>query len=96
MRRGESVSMAGVSELAHALQSLEEELRGAQTIDRALAYALHRLAFESQILHTDAWPGTFDDWTVETLRAVQEYVDRILSVQDIRYYPTSPRPEDTI
>ena len=36
---------------------LESEHRGADMIDRRLAYALHRLAFESQVLHTDAWPG---------------------------------------
>ena len=64
-------------------------------LDRRLAFALHRLAFESQILHTDAWPGAFDAWTVDTLRAVQEAVERILSGQDIRYYPRlDPPPED--
>lgn len=96
LRRGESVSMASVSALAQALQALEEGLRDANRIDRRLAYALHRLAFESQVLHTDAWPGLYDEWTVETLRAVQEYVDRILSGQDIRYYPEASRPEDSI
>lgn len=96
LRRGESVSMASVSALAQALQSLEENLESARTIDRTLAYALHRLAFESQVLHTDAWPGAYDEWTVETLRAVQEYVDRILSGQDIRYYPDAARPEDSL
>jgi hypothetical protein len=88
--------MASVSALAQALQALEEGLRDANRIDRRLAYALHRLAFESQVLHTDAWPGLYDEWTVETLRAVQEYVDRILSGQDIRYYPEASRPEDSI
>lgn len=96
LRRGESVTMTSVSALAQALQALEEGLRDANTIDRRLAYALHRLAFESQVLHTDAWPGLYDEWTVETLRAVQEYVDRILSGQDIRYYPEASRPEDSI
>ncbi len=95
LRRGESVSLAGVNDLAQALQGLEDGLRNGRAIDRRLAYALHRLAFEGQVLHTDAWPGAFDDWTVETLRAVQEYVDRILSGQDIRYYPAEPASEDT-
>ncbi len=93
LRRGEGVRMDAVSELAQALQTLEDQHRGAGAIDRRLAYALHRLAFEGQILHTDAWPGAFDEWTVETLRAVQEYVDRILSGQDIRYYLTDSPPE---
>ncbi len=93
LRRGEAPPMANAAELAQALQTLEESLAGAESIDRRLAYALHRLSFESQILHTDAWPGTFDEWTVEAMRAIQEYVDRILSGQDIRYYPSSAPPE---
>jgi hypothetical protein len=93
LRRGEPVSVGAVSEVAQALRQLEEGYRETRAIDRRVAYALHRLAFEAQVLHTDAWPGAFDDWTVETLRAVQELVDRILSGQDIRYYPAPPRPE---
>jgi hypothetical protein len=93
LRRGESVSVAEVAELARALHVLETELQGSSTLDRRLVYALHRLAFESQVLHTDAFPGAFDDWTVDTLRAVQEAVDRVLSGQDIRYAAPNPRPE---
>jgi hypothetical protein len=93
LRRGESVSVAEVAELARALHALENELRDASVLDRRLVYALHRLAFESQVLHTDAFPGAFDDWTVDTLRAVQEAVDRVLSGQDIRYTVPNPRPE---
>jgi len=85
LRRGETISMDDVSELALALRSLEEELKPACVLDRGLVFALHRLAFEGQILHTDAWPGVFDNWTIDTLRAVQESVERILSGQDIRY-----------
>lgn len=96
LRRGEAVSMTGVSELGHALQQLEDEYRNTRTLDRRVAYALHRLAFEAQVLHTDAWPGSFDEWTVETLRAVQESVDRIISGQDIRYYPTPSGPENPL
>ena len=88
LRRGESVSEEKVAELAGALQELEREAKGTWGMDRRLTFALHRLAFESQILHTDAWPGTFDSWTVDMLRAVQEAVERILSGQDIRYYPS--------
>lgn len=98
LRRGETVAPGEVAELAQALQQLEREFQGARAMDRRLTFALHRLAFESQILHTDAWPGSFDVWTVDMLRAVQEAVERILSGQDIRYYPdldpaTLTRPE---
>jgi hypothetical protein len=93
LRRGVSAPVAEIAELARALQLLEAEYQGASLIPRQVAYALHRLALEAQVLHTDAWPGAFDDWTVDTIRAVQEAVDRVLSGQDIRYYPTEPRPE---
>lgn len=95
LRRGESAPLAEIAALARALQSLEVEYRGAVMIHRQVAYALHRLALEAQVLHTDAWPETFDAWTVDTIRAVQEAVDRVLSGQDIRYYPTDSRPEDS-
>ncbi|WP_406696830.1 hypothetical protein V5E97_38155 [Singulisphaera sp. Ch08] len=90
LRRGELVSVNEIAELARALQTLEVETREAKVLDRRVAFALHRLAYEGQILHTDAWPGVFDAWTVDTLHAVQEAVERILSGQDIRYYPTKP------
>lgn len=96
LRRGESAPLAEIAELARALQSLEAEYQGAATIHRQVAYALHRLALEAQVLHTDAWPGAFDAWTVDTIRAVQEAVDRVLSGQDIRYYPADFRPEDPL
>jgi hypothetical protein len=94
LRRGESILVGDVAELARALQVLERELRSAQAIDRQLAFALHRLAYESQVLHTDAWPGAFDSWTVDALRAVQESVERILSGQDIRYRLDDAPPEN--
>src|SRR6185312_1811250 len=87
LRRGESVPPAEVAELAEALAGLEREHRDDRSMDRGLTFALHRLAFESQILTTDAWPGAFDVWTVDMVRAVQEAVERILSGADIRYYP---------
>lgn len=90
LRRGTSASMNEVAELAQALQTLEAETRHVGALDRRLVFALHRLAYEGQILHTDAWPGVFDAWTVDTLHAVQEAVERILSGQDIRYFPTNP------
>jgi hypothetical protein len=85
LRRGETVPVAAVAELARAMKDLEDEARDAGVLDRRLAYALHRLSFEGQVLHTDAWPGALDPWTVDSLRAVQEAVERVLSGQDIRY-----------
>ena len=93
LRRAESAPLAEIAELARALQMLETEYQGMPVIPRAVAHALHRLALEAQVLHTDAFPGAFDDWTVDTIRAVQEAVDRVLSGQDIRYYPTDSRSE---
>ena len=87
LRRGEAVAEAVAGELLQALNALEVEYRNSRTIDRRVAYALHRLAFEGQILHTDAWPGAIPAETINTLRVVQEAVDRILSGEDIRYYP---------
>ncbi len=87
LRRGESVVEAAAQELLQAINALEVEYRDALAIDRRVAYALHRLAFEGQVLHTDAWPGALDEGTVNLLRVVQEAVDRVLSGEDIRYYP---------
>lgn len=79
LRRGDVPPLDAVEELAAALVGLDRGLAGAATIDRRLAHALHRLALESQVLHTDAWPGAFDAWTVDAIRAVQAAVERILS-----------------
>ncbi len=86
LRRGEPVSAAKVAELLEALRRLEEENRGSDGLDRRLAYALHRLALESQVLLTEAWPGAFDESTVGAIRDVQEMVERILSGEDVRFY----------
>ncbi len=85
LRRGVPVSAARSAELLNALTQLELEHRGAEVLDRRMAHALHRLALESQVLLTDAWPGVFDGPMIGTIRAVQEAVERILSGQDIRY-----------
>ncbi len=92
LRRGEAVPAARVNELARALGQLEEELRGAELLDRRTAHALHRLALESQVLLTDAWPGVFDDNVIAAIRTIQEAVERILSGEDIRYYPAAEEP----
>jgi hypothetical protein len=92
LRRGEPVPGAKSAELIYALNQLEEELRGSDAIDRRTAHALHRLALESQVLLTDAWPGVFDERVITVIRTVQEAVERILSGQDIRYYPAPQAP----
>jgi hypothetical protein len=92
LRRGEPVPAAKAAELIRALRQFEEELQGALLIDRTMAHGLHRLALESQVLLTDAWPGVFDEGVITAIRTVQEAVERILSGQDIRYYPSPQAP----
>jgi hypothetical protein len=93
LRRGEPMTPDAARELLQALIDLEREHRDTTQIDRRLAYALHRLAFEGQILLTEAWPGVpVDAGTVDALRIVQEAVDRVLSGEDIRYYAEAPSP----
>lgn len=94
LRRGESIGPASARELLAALEVLEKALRGTLAIDRKLAYALHRLAFEGQVLLTDGWATrAADAATVDVLHLVQEGVDRVLSGEDIRYYPRDESPE---
>ena len=81
LRRGEIPPVETIEELATALVDLDRELTGAKLVERRLAYSLHRLAFESQVLHTDAWPNAFDNATIDAIRAVQSAVDRILSCE---------------
>ena len=85
LRRGDAVPTLRSAELIRALDQLEMEHRGAEVLDRRMAHALHRLALESQVLLTDAWPGVFDARMIAAIRTVQEAVERILSGQDIRY-----------
>ena len=90
LRRGEAVPAHRVAELTRALAELEDELRDAELLERRTAHALHRLALESQVLLTDAWPGVFDENAIAAIRTIQEAVERILSGADIRYYPAPP------
>jgi hypothetical protein len=92
LRRGEPVPAHKADELHRALGELETELRGLESVDRRTAHLLHRLALESQVLLTDAWPGAFDERMIATIRQVQESVERILSGEDIRYYPATAEP----
>jgi hypothetical protein len=86
LRRGEPVPPAQSAELLRCLRQLEEDLRGALTLEREVAHAVHRLALESQVLLTDLWPGVFDQATIALIRSVQEAVERIFSGEDIRFY----------
>ena len=93
LRRGEPIGAEVAQELLQALADLELEFRDAPRLDRRLAYALHRLAFEGQVLLTDAWAGAAEATTVDVLRVVQEAVDRVLSGEDIRYFSEGPAPD---
>lgn len=89
LRRGEVVPQHTADELLGALADLEMRLVGTSSLDRRLAYALHRLAFEGQVLVTDgATEAGADPATIDRLRRVQEGVDRVLSGEDVRYFPT--------
>lgn len=86
LRRGEALGGEEVEELIEAIQRLEKRWMDLERIDRRVAFALHRLAFEGQLLVSEGWPALGQDArTVSLLRAVQEAVDRVLSGEDIRY-----------
>jgi hypothetical protein len=87
LRRGQAVAPSRVAELLEALGRIEADQRGAPLIERGLAYALHRLGLEAQVLLTEAWPGVFDDSTVGAIRSVQDRIERILSGQGGRDEP---------
>ena len=61
LRRGESVPASMIEELLDALKNVEGQNREATMVERTLAHALNRLALESQVLMTEAWPGAFDE-----------------------------------
>ena len=87
LRRGETIDSATSDELLAALIVLESSFANEARLDRNLAYALHRIAFEGQILLSEgASRAGSDPASVQGLRLVQEGVDRVLSGQDIRYY----------
>lgn len=87
LRRGGPVSPDAGRELMQAIVNMEAIHRGETSINRRLAYALHKLAFEGQILASEVGSGaSVDESTIDLLRLIQEGVDRILSGQDIRYY----------
>jgi hypothetical protein len=89
LRRGEPAPASMVDDLLEALARLNDEDRAATTLDRRLAHALHRLALESQVLLTEAWPGVFDERMVLAIRAVQEAVERNFAGQDELNRPVS-------
>lgn len=95
LRRGEPLELETTRELLLALRDLEAGLQGSELIERKLAFALHRLAYEGQILLTESSPrAAVDRPTLDSLRLVQEAVDRVLSGEDIRYFSTDNRLEN--
>ena len=95
LRRGEAVPVSMVDELIESLKRVESDQIGSSVLDRGLSHALYRLAFESQVLLTEAWPGAFDERTVLAIRAVQEAVERILSGPDGRFSTAVPGPVES-
>jgi hypothetical protein len=94
LRQGAPVDPEAAQQLLQALAELEVEHRARAQLDRQVAYALHRLAFEGELLLTNPWSGMVpDETTVDLMRIVQEAVDRVLSGQDIRYYAPEAGPE---
>ncbi len=95
LRRGEIPPVRLVDDLLTALGELESRLANAHEIERRLAYALHRLGFEGQVLLTDSMSEAGSDpATIHRLRRVQEAVDRVLSGEDVRYFPGADPPGD--
>jgi hypothetical protein len=92
LRRGNPVPVAKVAEIETALGQLGGQLRGTELINLRTAHALYRLALESQVLLTDAWPGVFDERVIQAIRNVQEAVERILSGQDVPGNPARSEP----
>lgn len=79
LRRGEPPPAADVRELIDALRALSARERHTDTIARPLAHALFRIALESQVLLTDAWPHLADDArTLSSVREIQELAERAL------------------
>jgi hypothetical protein len=86
LRRGVWIGLEAAAEVLEALRSLEDSLRGKPTIHRPLCYALHKLAFEGQILASESWiAAVLDADAMLLLQTIQEGVDRVLSDEDIRY-----------
>ncbi|WP_169981235.1 hypothetical protein [Tautonia rosea] len=79
-------------ELIQALEELEADYRDVTELDRVLCFALHKLAFEGQILVTEGFRNHgIEDSIVDLLRLIQERVDRVLSGQNIRYFRSHDR-----
>jgi hypothetical protein len=78
LRRGQTVGSAQVDELLDALETLVAAFDGGRPLDRELARSLHRLAYEPQVLISEAWPAlAHDQATLLAIREVQNSVERI-------------------
>ena len=95
LRRGEPIPGPVASELLTALNALEGAFEADDPLPRGLGYDLHRIAFEGQVLLSDAWPAAgADPATVDALLLVQEAVARVLSGADFRYEAENTEPGD--
>jgi hypothetical protein len=96
LRAGIAVEPDAARELVEALETLVDRLRGVPALDRRLAFALHRLTLESQILLTETWPGLANDpLQVEVLRRVQDLVDRLFAdAEPDAHADAAPAPQE--
>lgn len=93
LRAGIAVEIDAAHELIAALYTLQDRLQGATALDRRLAFALHRLALESQILLTETWPGLAGDpLQTEILRRLQDHIDGLFAGQP----PSSAPPASAV
>ena len=78
LRMGECVESPEISDLLESLDVLEQLLQIDPRLDKSLVQALHRLAYEPQVLISEAWPILAEDLeTVKAIRTVQAQVERI-------------------
>lgn len=83
---GRSPAEQSTEALLAALSAIEHEVEGSDHLDRKLAYALHKLAFESEVFASEGWTASaLGGGAVGAIRRVQEAAERVLSGRDIRY-----------
>ena len=79
LRSGTPVGAAIAATLFDVLEVVAEQLRRSDEIPTGLCHLLFRLAFEPQVLLTEAWPQLAGDpTTLRAVRTVQELVESIL------------------
>jgi len=79
LRLGEVPSESAADSLLSALEILDHGMASDEVVPRDLAGALYRLAYEPQVLLTEAWPVLAqDEFTLRLVRRVQAGVEQIL------------------